>query len=359
MSDVSDAADVADTKDVSDAGRTDAGTDAKAGTGAGATAVAGTDAGKDKAQTDKGATGGDGKAGAKDTAAQRDTIAAGTGDEDGDDKRRAPAPDFPEDWRQRLAGEDKADLKRLDRYQSPKGLWTKVKNLEKALSEKSADKPRPADDDADALKAWREERGVPEKAEAYLENLKLPSGKQLGDTDKPIAAHYAEFALKHDLPQEAVNKNVEWYYNYLEHLQAQQAEEDDGFHDEAVDALKEEWGVADYKRNINAIGVLFVDAPEGIKDKVLASRTPDGRLLGDDPTVLKWLTTVAKEAKPGATLVPASSGGGVKGLQERRKEIEKVMRTDRRAYNQDEPLQQEYREVLDAIERHASRTRAA
>jgi hypothetical protein len=350
MSDVNDAADAAGTKDVADAG-TDGGTDAKAGAGA--------DAGTDKgAAGEAPATGGDAKTDAK-VAAARTTIASGEGDEDDDGKRRAPAPDFPEDWRARLAGEDKADLKRLDRYQSPKGLWTKIKNLEKTLSEKSADKPRPADTDADALKTWREERGVPETAESYIENLKMPSGKQLGDTDKPIAEHYAQFAHKHDIPQDAVNKNVEWYYNYLEHLQGQQAEEDDTFHDTSVDALKEEWGVGDYKRNINSIGVLFADAPDGIKETVMASRTPEGRLLGDDPTILKWLAGVAKEAKPGATLVPASSGGGIKGVESRIKEIETAMRTDRRSYNQNEAMQQEYRELIEARDRLKSRGRAA
>lgn len=341
-------------KDVTDGGRTDdAGTDTDAD--AGTKAGTGTEAGGDKAAgAEKAAAGDEAKADAKDAVA-RNTIASGKGDEDGEGKRRQPAPDFPDDWRQRLAGEDKADLKRLDRYQSPKGLWTKIKNLERALSEKSADKPRPADNDADALKAWRDERGVPETAEAYLENLKLPSGKQLGDTDKPIVEHYAQFALKHDLPQDAVNKNVEWYYSYLENLAEQQAEEDNTFHDKSVDTLKEEWGVADYQRNINSIGALFSDASEDMTVKVLASRTPDGRLLGDDPEVLKWFAGVAKEAKPGATLVPAASGGGIKGVEARIKEIETTMRTDRRSYNQDEAMQAEYRELLDARDKLKSR----
>lgn len=332
---------------MSDADVDTTGSDAGAAAGnAGGGAAKGTGDGAGKGAAT--ATGDAGGAAAKSTA--QDTLASGAA---GDGEVTTPA-DWPSDWRERIAGSNKDYLKELSRYDSPPGVWKKVKNLEKALSQRAVDKPRPTDEEAEELKAWRAEKGIPEAPEGYIEKLELANGKVLGELDKPVAEQFAKFAFENDIPKGITDKVINYQLEYVEGLQAQQAEQDETFRDESLTALKEEYG-ADYKRNINAISTLFTDAPEGLVDRIILGRTADGRKFGDDPEVVKWLVGIAKAANPAATLVPQGGGDSTKGLEQQIAEIESYMHTNRAEYFKDEAKQTRYRELLDARAKLQSR----
>src|ERR1044072_1974834 len=51
---------------------------------------------------------------------------------EGADEPAAPV-DWPEDWRERLAGRDEAAPRELKRFGSPGGVWKKLLNQEKVI----------------------------------------------------------------------------------------------------------------------------------------------------------------------------------------------------------------------------------
>ncbi len=74
---------------------------------------------------------------------------------------------------------------------------------------------------------------------------------------------------------------------------------------------------------------------------------PDGRAVANDPDMMRALITWAKEINPVGTVVP--SGGDQTGAIETEiDKIRQVMRTDRRAYDKDEKMQERFRQLLEA-----------
>src|SRR3990167_10392063 len=51
-----------------------------------------------------------------------------------DDDGAAPPATWPDDWRGRFAGKDADALKRLNRFQSPEGVYKSWRSLEQRLS---------------------------------------------------------------------------------------------------------------------------------------------------------------------------------------------------------------------------------
>lgn len=266
---------------------------------------------------------------------------------------------WPDDWRQRIAGEDKSALKTLERLNDPKALFDKVKNLEKKLNEKTSAPQRPGKDaKPEEVAEYRKALGIPETPDGYLADLKLDGGKVLGDADKPIAESFAAALHEVDAPPAAVAKAVDWYFQHMEKVATAEAEADDAFKAENITTLKEDWGPVDFKRNINAIDTLFTDAPSEVKDLLLGGRTADGKRLGDDARVIRFLAKLATEINPAATVVP--QGGDVtKAMTTRIAEIEKMQRENRSAYFKDEAIQKEYRDLLTARDKMQARSQAA
>jgi len=122
--------------------------------------------------------------------------------------------------------------------------------------------------------------------------------------------------------------------------------------------MKEEHGGA-FDRYLNGVGALFANAaggadpdnPDGVMARVLAGRTADGKKIGDDPDVMRFLIGLAQELRPVETVIEAGSPSG-QSIDAEIAEIKEKMRTDRRAYNKDEKLQARYRELIAA--RHRS-----
>ena len=291
--------------------------------------------------------------------ASQPTIAGGS---DGGAAARAPPATWPDDWRQKIAGDDKDFLKTLDRFTDPSALGKSYREAQKKIGEgKSAEKlPPPAD--PEHLKAWRKENGIPETAKGYLEGLKFPDGRVLGDADKEIAESFAEHLHEKNVPPTAFAEAVSWYFDHREDVVAEQAEADAAYHDGSIADLKEKWG-ADFNRTRNAIGTLFKDDKprdelDSLFNRIMGGRTADGHVFGDDPAVLQWLAALAIEVNPVASVINVGSGSG-KGAEERMKEIEGLMRENSPKYWRDESIQAEYRGLIEAREKLQARGRAA
>lgn len=276
-----------------------------------------------------------------------------------DADEKAVVASWPDDWRERLAGNDETALKQLKRFNDISGLWKKLVNQDKVIRETRKTPGRPGKDATpEDIAEYRKASNVPETAEGYFDVLNLADNKLLGDNDRPIFDDFAKAMHAVHAPPEYVKTGVDWYLARMEKLASEQAEKDDALRVEARDTLRDEWGPADFKRNVNAAQTLFKDVPEEIRLGILHARMPDGRLVGDHPAVIKLFADIAVRANPAATIVtPAGTDPG-KTIDEEIKGIEKTMRTDRRAYDKDNNMQARYRELLDARDR-LKKSRAA
>lgn len=326
---------------MTDEQRTDATTEEAASTTTTETATASNDAATATAGNSAAATGktdGQGKA----------TIATG-GDTEAEAaaKDAASKPYWPENWREKAAehlsaGDKKAydkELKRLQRISDPAAVYGMYRDLESKFTSGGLIKVPGKDAKPEDIAAYHKALGVPEKAEDYLKDLKLDNGAVIGDADKPLLQSVTAELHKAGATPAVVNTMVNWYYKQQEQAAANLDEADDAFRRESEQALKEELG-ASFKRKVNAIASLFASAPGGADVKnenslfarLVGGRTADGRIIGNDPDVMRFLVSLVQEVNPAATVVEDGNQSGV-SLDQEIAQIEKVMRTNRREYN--------------------------
>jgi len=246
------------------------------------------------------------------------TVASGgTGEE-----MKGPAT-WPDDWRVKLAGEDKDALKTLDRFADPGALYKSYTELRRKLDDpaKTAAKPPESPEE---LKTWRAANGIPAESIGYVDALKLPDGKVLGDADKPVAEEVAKVMHAHNINPAAYGDLVKWYFDRSERMAAEADEADAELHDTTDRSLREEWG-GDFKRNVNAIATIFPSAD--LRDRLLAGRTADGKIIGDDPEVVKFLAGLALDLNPAMTVLNGGNGGPT-SVTDRLAELKEMMKSN-------------------------------
>ena len=285
----------------------------------------------------------------QDTLAGADTLA---GDED-----RVVAPDWREDWRDLMAGGDPKERARLDRFRSPVDVYKSARELEKKMSSGDVKAKLPSDATEEQIAAWRKDNGIPEKPDGYLE--KLPSGLVIGDEDKPMLESYLAEVHGANATPEVVAKTLDWYFRQQEATAAAQtdaqADADKVFKQWAEDALRAEWG-AEYRGNVNSI-MSFLDAApptddgSPLKGLLMGARLSDGTLLGNNPTALKWLASLAQEANPAGFIAPGAGTSQLSVVEDELNGIRKVMRESRHTYDKDEKMQERFRVLLAAQEK--------
>jgi hypothetical protein len=293
------------------------------------------------------------------------TLAAGA-DPEGETKAadEAAKPYWPDNWREKLAehiaaGDQKAykrELKRLERIADPAGVYGLYREAEGRLTSGGLIKVPGKDAKPEEIAAYHKALNVPEKPEDYFKDIKLSNGAEIGEADKPLVDGFAERVHKAGATPQFVNAALDWYYDMQETQAAAQDQADDDFRIEAQRALKEEWGPA-YTRYRTAIESLFVSAPGGpnaendgsLYSRLLGGRTADGKIIGNDPDIIKWLSGVAREVNPAATVVEDVSGGA-KTIEAELNEIRALRKTDKRKYFSD-AVQKREAELIDARER--------
>jgi hypothetical protein len=301
-------------------------------------------------------------------AAKSGTIASGR-DSEVEEAEEDDKPYWPDDWREKMArhraGDDdkafKKELKRLQNFASPEGVYGMGREAEAKLTSGKLIKRPEKDAKPEEIAEFNKAMGVPEKPEEYYANLQLSNGAVVGEADKPFVDSFAKHVHKTGMTPDQFKESMNWYYAQQEAQAAQMDEDDDNHRIQSERSLKEEFG-AQFKRRINALPVLFQQAPGGadIKNdksvyaRLMGGRTSDGRLIGNDPDVIKWLDSLRAEVNPNATV--AEDGQGTpETVEQEIKKIEEIMRTDRKSYNRDYATR--YGELLKIREKNQARAR--
>jgi hypothetical protein len=285
-------------------------------------------------------------------------------------------PYWPEDWMQKCAehygaGDPKAtekELRRIQRISDPAALYGLYREAESRLTSGGLLKVPGEDASEDELAQYRAALGVPEKPEDYAEGLELENGAVIGDADKPMVDAVFDVLHKAGATKDVSHALVNWYFNNQEQQAAQLDEADDAFQRESVASLKEEWG-ASFNRRRNAIASLFATAPGGaaletqdghptLYARLVGGRTADGKVIGDDPDLVRWLSGLSNELNPAATISEDGDLSG-KSIDDELAEIKKFRAENKNAYFKDEKMQERYRDLLEAQQRIQARNQAA
>lgn len=246
-----------------------------------------------------------------------------------DDQAKKVEAIWRDDWRQQIAGEDRAALAKLEKFDTPAALAKALAETEKKL-ETAGTKPALAKDATpEQVAEYRKALGIPEKADGY--EIKPSNGYVFGEADAPALDSFRAFAHEHNWTPEQVQQGGEWYARMQEDVANQQAEADAGYKSQAEDTLRAQWG-GDYRRNLAGISNFLATAPDGLADRLLGGRTADGKRIGDDPTFLQWLGSSARELNPMATVVPAGTANPGKAVAEEMADLRKMMGDTRSEY---------------------------
>ena len=121
--------------------------------------------------------------------------------DDPSDKQEAKA-DFPDNWRELIAGENEDYQKLAKRYGSPRGVIKALDEAQKLIRSGKIKRDMPDPKDESAMAEWRKDNGIPDDPTGY----KLPDAvaKRMTDDDKPVLGQFTEFAHSKNAPPEFV-----------------------------------------------------------------------------------------------------------------------------------------------------------
>ena len=268
-----------------------------------------------------------------------------------------PAADVKpaDDWRVKLAGGDEKELKRLSRFASEVDVYKAYRELEKKKSSGELKQALGKDATAEEITQWRKENGIPETPDKY--ELKFDNGLVIGEQDKPMIDEFVTRMHGENANPAQVKAAIATYYDLIGKQQQAMAENDVAFKDASLDALRGEWE-GDFKKNLNAVNGLMQSLPDETREAFENARTSDGRVLGNDPAIIKWLAHMAFEINPAATVMPASVSNPGAAITDEISSIEKLIGDRSSSYwkgGESAKMQARYSELLAAREKIGQR----
>lgn len=252
-------------------------------------------------------------------------------------------------WRDEYAGDDDKFKSTLERFSTPADMGSAYREAQGLIRSGQASAPPAEGASEEDVKAFREANGIPLEASGYMDNL--PDGLVIGEEDREIMGDFMGVLHGMNVDPKVGHAVIDWYNQFAEQQQDDLAENDTVHHQETEDQLRQTWG-PDYRANINLVGSL-IDSTFGkeFKQVILNARDPDGRAIMNIPGILEGLAELSRKVNPIAQLAP-SGGDPALTLNSEIAELEKFMREERKAYNNDETAQARLRQLYDIRIKH-------
>lgn len=265
---------------------------------------------------------------------------------------QADGPTWREDWRAAAAGGNDKTAKALSRFATPVELAASFVTAQDLISSGRLKELLPQNATPKQLAEWRQSNGVPETVEGYLTGA--PAGL-VDSTDKASLEAWLGKMHEANVPTSIVQLAIQ----SRNEIEAQAVAQRKSLDDQAVvtcnDGLRNEMGVDTFNRAIAGVKTMLESAPAGVYETLANSRSKDGTPILSQPAVLKWLHGLNTEINPASLVLPNTTLNQPGAVDEEIAKIDKVMRENRRAYDRDEPMQQRYRDLLDAKEKMKQR----
>jgi hypothetical protein len=256
-----------------------------------------------------------------------------------DAKTDTKVADWPEDWREKVAGGDAKVASRLSRYASPKALADALINAQNKLASTRPVLGKNATEDE--IKEYREALGIPESPEKY----DLSAYKIEGNDKALIEGYLAKAHATHQTPEQ-VKAGIDAYFEIAGKIDQERIANDAQKIKDTEDELHAEWG-REFRSNIERVNAFLDSAPEGLKERFFKGRLADGIPIGSDPATLRWLLSLELERNPTGVVVPGGGGDKQQTVDDELKAIDDFRRSNSKAYFKDEKMQARERTLLD------------
>lgn len=282
--------------------------------------------------------------------AKADPKAAPAGDDLGLDEGEEAddAANWPDNWRDRLAGDDSKMLGVLKRYASPENFAKAFRSMQQKLSSGEYKRASLPDGATDAEKAeWRKEQGIPDKPDGYA--MPEIKGHEWSDADKPIIGEFLADLHAANTPQSQVNAALGWYAKFQQKQIEARGELDRSNVERREDELRKVWGPQDYRAHVNLARQMFADdafLPANLRHAIADARLSDGSRLIHNPELMQFLAQQGLERKGTAGLISGEQGAR---MSSRVDEIRRIMREDNERYVR-ENLGAELQDLLEKTE---------
>jgi hypothetical protein len=148
---------------------------------------------------------------------------------------------------------------------------------------------RPEGLEGDELVAWKGAQGLPVEPDDIEVELELKEGQQVTEVGQQLIDGVKAFAVEHDMPGQTVNGLVQWYQQQIDAQQAK-LKEADAAHQKAARAALSEAEIAAVKSASKGL-------PQDLRQMLREARLPDGRLLQNQPAVLRMLAGLNAKGK--------------------------------------------------------------
>lgn len=252
------------------------------------------------------------------------------------------------DWRKELSGDDQDVLKHIERFTDGKSFGKAFVEAQKRIRSGELARPLPENATDQERAERRKANGIPEKVEDYF--AKLPDGLVIGKDDQPLFNEIGALMHKHNAPPALVHAVTKWYYDLAERETGAVGQADKQHAQETIQTLRDRWG-NDYRANIGQV-MSYLDSLGGeLKQQLMDASLPDGRRLFNNPDIVEWFATKARELNPAGVIIPASGGDAGKSIIEEMQSIEKMMGNRNSDYwkgPKSDSLQARYRQLVEA-----------
>ena len=253
------------------------------------------------------------------------------------------------DWKQRMAKDNPDALKTLERFNDPTAVWDSYAALRGKLSsgELKAVTPYPKDGTPEQQTAWRAEQGIPTDPKGY--KVELPAGVVLGEDDQPYVDGFLQHAHKSNLPPQAVNAALTWWGEERARRAEAAAVANAQVKQETEDKLRSAWG-EEFRPTMNRIqSLLDANLPAGSELR--------GKILNTVDTSAEFanlMASIATQINPVPSLPGAGAESQVSSIGDWLSKADKMMRTDRKAYNNSE-YSRDYGKYATAYKSHTGK----
>lgn len=261
---------------------------------------------------------------------------------------------YPADWREKWSGGDEGSLKRLQRFTSPDAVYKSYRELETKFSTAKFKTELPANATPEQMAAYRADNGIPAEPAKYYDGLK---DIVVGEEDRPFANVLFEELHGVNATPEIANAVLRANARVDEMRQAADLDAQKTYRAEQEDILREAWGQADFRSNLNAIRNTMASMPDDLKEGIESWVDHNGNLLMNNAGFLQWIGSVSRELNPAGVVVPGGNGDQMQNIDGELAKFSEMRRSNIDAWSRNEPAQKRERELLDAKAKLSARMR--
>ena len=273
--------------------------------------------------------------------------AGGTGDTGGDHGAG--------NWRDPFSAGDADAAKRFERYATQADMGKAMIEAQNTIRAGNVLKPLADDATEDDVAAWRKDNGIPGDAMEYFKAV--PEGVPVSDEDKVLYEGLAGVLHDNNVKPKVFGDILKWAGEYEAGIEEQQGADDLAAKQSLEDELRTDWGSSDYRANINLVGALAAShLGQEAAELLLGARAADGTALFNNRNVMEMFVKLAREQNPSGVILSGDGNDPLTAVGDRLAEIRKMMRDDRKGYNENDAVQKEYRTLLTAEAKHKEAT---